>query len=89
MKLVLQRQDFIRLLFLSKKISKKAINEEGLEASKVLYYKFLVRYYIQEKDLLEAAKAYQIIYDLLHKASKDEQLIAQLDPNQTDRKMAF
>ena len=58
MKLVLQRQDFIRLLFLSKKINKKSIDEPGLEASKILYYKFLVRFYAQEKDLLNAAKAY-------------------------------
>jgi len=58
MKLVLQRQDFIRLLFLSKKINKKSIDEPGLEASKILYYKFLVRFYVQEKDLLNAAKAY-------------------------------
>jgi 26S proteasome regulatory subunit N5 len=31
MKLVLLRQDFVRLQILSKKISKKAINEAGLE----------------------------------------------------------
>jgi len=68
MKLVLQRQDYIRLLFLSKKINKRLIDEPGLEASKILYYKFLVRYYVQEKDMLNAAKSYQTIYDALAKA---------------------
>ena len=89
MKLVLQRQDFIRLLFLSKKINTKMIGEPGLEANKVLYYKFLVRYHVQEKDLISAAKAYQIIYDALNAASKDETLIAALDPTQSDRKSSF
>jgi len=32
MKLVLLRQDFVRLQILSKKISKKAISEAGLES---------------------------------------------------------
>ncbi len=58
MKLVLLRQDYVRLQILSRKINKKSIDEAGLEANKVLYYKFLVRYYIHEKDLLNAAKAY-------------------------------
>ena len=31
MKLVLERQDYVRLQILSKKISKKAISEKGLE----------------------------------------------------------
>lgn len=82
MKLVLQRQDYIRLLFLSKKINKRLIDEKGLEASKILYYKFLVRYYVQEKDMLNASKSYQTIYDALAKAQQtDEKLIAALDGN--------
>ena len=89
MKLVLQRQDWIRLLFLSKKINDKSISEKGLEASKVLFYKFMVRYYVQEKDLLNAAKAYRTIYDTLKKASEDEALIAGLDPQGLDRKFSF
>ena len=68
MKLVLLRQDFVRLQILSKKISKKAINEAGLEQQKVANFKFLVRYYINEKDLLNASKAYQTIYDTFNKS---------------------
>jgi 26S proteasome regulatory subunit N5 len=71
MKLVLLRQDYVRLQILSKKISKKSINEPGLESSKVLYYKFLVRYYINEKDLLNTSKSYQTIYDTFNKAQSD------------------
>lgn len=58
MKLVLLRQDYVRLQILSKKINKKSIDEAGLETSKILYFKYLVRYYIHEKDLFNASKAY-------------------------------
>ena len=40
----------------------------------------MVRYYVQEKELLNAAKAYRTIYDALKEASEDEALIAGLDP---------
>ena len=80
MKLVLQRQDWIRLLFLSKKINDKSISEKGLEAQKVLFYKFMVRYYVQEKDLISAAKSYRTIFDTLKASSTDETLKQSLDP---------
>jgi 26S proteasome regulatory subunit N5 len=89
MKLVLLRQDFVRLQILSKKISKKAISEAGLESQKVIYYKFLVRYYIHEKDLLNASKAYQTIYDTFNKAQSDEALLASIDPSGSERKASF
>lgn len=50
MKLVLMRQDYVRVHILGKKINSKQINEAGLEAHKILYYKYMVRYYIHEKD---------------------------------------
>lgn len=89
MKLVLMRQDYVRLQILAKKINKKSIDEAGLEASKILYFKFMVRYYVQEKDLLNACKSYQIIYDALHKATSDEALIQSLDASGAERKSSF
>lgn len=58
MKLVLARNDFVRCQILSRKISKKHINEAGLEEQKIRYFTFMVRYYIHEKLHLEVAKAY-------------------------------
>lgn len=89
MKLVLQRQDYVRLQILSKKISKKSIDEAGLETSKILYYRYLVRYYVHEKDLFAAAKAYQTIYDALNKAASDDKLIEAMDQSGQERKLAF
>ena len=55
MKLVLMRQDYVRLQILSRKISKKAIGEKGLEQQKIDYYNFMVKYYVHEKETLKAA----------------------------------
>jgi len=63
MKLVLIRRDFVRCQILSRKISKKHINEKGLEKQKVQYYRYMVQYYIHERMTLDSAKAFQIIYD--------------------------
>lgn len=83
------RQDYVRLQILAKKINKKSIDEEGLESCKILYYKYLVRYYVHEKDLLNACKSYQTIYDSLHKAASDDALIQALDASGADRKSSF
>lgn len=58
MKLVLLRQDYVRLQILSKKINRKSMNEKGFETSKILFYHYLVKYYVHEKDMLNAAKSY-------------------------------
>ena len=71
MKLVLIRQDYVRCQILSKKISTKAISEAGLESSKIQYFKYLVRYYIHEKEMLSASKAYQTIYNTVSKADPE------------------
>ena len=66
------RQDYVRLQILSRKISKKAIGEKGLEQQKIDYYNFMVKYYVHEKETLEAAKAYQTIYDTINKTPVEE-----------------
>lgn len=87
MKLVLLRNDYVRCHILSKKISKKAIDESGLEAAKVLYYKFMVRYYIHERELLQASKCYQTIFNTLNRA-KDQtaEMRMKLDPTGEETK---
>lgn len=83
MKLVLARRDFVRCQILSRKISKKHLNEKGLEGAKVRYYRFMVQYYVHERMTLDTAKAFQLIYDTLS-ANADE-----LDPSNTERTPAF
>lgn len=83
MKLVLQRRDFVRCQILSRKISKKHLNERGLEKQKVQYYMFLVQYFVHEKQSLETAKAFQIIYDTQNAAPEE------LDPSGQERLASF
>ncbi len=63
MKLVLLRKDFVRCQILSRKISKKNLNQEGYEALKIQFYEFMVMYFIHEKMHLDTAKAFQTMYD--------------------------
>ena len=77
----------MRLQILSRKISNRAINEAGLEDCKIQYFKFMVRYFIHEKEMLEASKAYQTIYDTINKATPE--LTKELDPTGGERKLAF
>jgi len=87
MKLVLQRNDFVRLQILSRKISKKAINEKGLETQKIQYFTFLVKYYINEKEIMDVARSYQTIFETYSKA--EEALRATLDPTGELKAKAF
>jgi len=58
MKLVLMREDFVRCQILSRKISRKHLNEKGLEKYKIQYYHYMVAYYVHEKMHFEIAKSY-------------------------------
>jgi len=87
MKLVLLRQDFVRCQILSRKISKKAISEVGLEAQKIQYFSNMVQYHVYEKELLNAAKDFQIIFDVYNKA--DAELTAKLDSTGEKKSLAF
>ena len=48
-----------------------------------------MRYYIQEKDTLNASKAYQIIYDTFNKVQADQDLISKIDQTGSERKSSF
>ena len=87
MKLVLARQDYIRTQILSRKITKRGLAEEGLEALKIQYYGFMVRYYVHEKESMETCRAYQIIYDTINKSSDETK--AKIDADGSARKTAF
>ena len=84
MKLVLLRKDWVRLQILSRKISRRHMNEKGLEKLKIEYFQNMIRYYIHEKMTLDCAKSFQIIYDTLVADEKNE-----IDPAGTQKKTSF
>jgi len=87
MKLVLMRKDFVRCQILSKKVSKRHLGEKGLEKLKIQYFLYMIEYYIHEKMILEAAKAYQTIFDAINKAEGD--LATELNTDGTLKDRAF
>lgn len=64
MRLVLVRNDYIRLPIIAKKINPKILNADvELRDLKVKYYEFLIIHYLHEEDYLELANCYQNILD--------------------------
>lgn len=59
------RKDWVRLQILSRKISKRHMNEKGLESLKIEYFRYMTLYYIHEKMTLDAAKAFLTMYDTM------------------------
>lgn len=81
------RRDFVRCQILSRKISKRHLNEKGLEKLKIQYYQFMIQYYVHEKMILDCAKAYQTMFDTINKAEPD--LAKELDEDDTLKNKFF
>lgn len=68
---VLNVKDYVRTQIISKKISRKHIADAGFETMKIVYYQYQVQYWIHEKNHMEVAKAYQIIFDTITDTAKE------------------
>lgn len=67
MRIMIKKQDYVRLYIISKKINKKNIEDAGLEDLKILFYGYLVIYFNHENKFLEAAECYKHIFDTYEK----------------------
>jgi 26S proteasome regulatory subunit N5 len=85
LKLVLKRKDYVRTQIILKKISKKGLNDKDLEKIKINYYSQIIEFYNHEKDTLEVAKCYQIIYDTMVKAEENKECNLEFDPKEKSR----
>jgi len=63
MRLCLDKKDYIKAQILSKKISRKAIQEADFQDLKLRYYLLMVRFYSHDSKFLEICKCYQSMYD--------------------------
>eukprot|EP00916_Digyalum_oweni_P005864 GHVL01010160.1.p1 GENE.GHVL01010160.1~~GHVL01010160.1.p1 ORF type:complete len:478 (+),score=109.44 GHVL01010160.1:83-1516(+) len=63
MRLMLLKEDFIRVQIISKKIAPKLLDSDDLRDIKIRYYKYLVELYLHDKDYLNVAKSLYHIYD--------------------------
>jgi 26S proteasome regulatory subunit N5 len=64
MRLVLLRNDYIRLPIIAKKINPKILNaDESLKDLKLRYYEYLILHYLHEEDYVEVSNCYNYIID--------------------------
>jgi len=65
MKILLSKGDFIRTLIVGNKINRRHLNDSGLEKQKIEFFRYMIQYYIQEKQYLEVSKSFKILYDFI------------------------
>ena len=70
MRIMIKKQDYVRLYIISKKINRKSIDEAGLEDLKILFYSYLIFYYVHELKFLETAECYKQIFETLNKSEE-------------------
>ena len=63
MKILLMKEDYIRVMIVSNKINKRHLNEEGLEKLKFEFFELMIRYYTHEEKFIDASKSFKILYD--------------------------
>lgn len=67
------KKDYIRMFILAKKIEPKHLHEKGLEEQKIRYHQLMILYYLYERNYLEIANSYKIIYDCLNENNSIEE----------------
>jgi len=70
MKILIVKEDWIRLMIVSRKINTKYLEIEDLEDLTIVYYSYLFILHKQDKAYLDASRALKKIYDLLKANSK-------------------
>jgi len=63
MRLCLAKKDYVRAQIISRKISKRALEDKEFQDIKVKYYILMVEYYAHEGKYLEICRCYQQIYN--------------------------
>lgn len=75
MRILLSKGDFTRTLIVGNKINRRHLDEPGLETQKIQFYKFMIRYYSEEKQFIDVAKSYKTLFDFVkHLDSKYREL---------------
>lgn len=64
---MIKKQDYVRLIIISRKINKKNIEDAGIEDLKITFYAYLAIYYTHENKFFENAECFKAIYDTLRK----------------------
>jgi 26S proteasome regulatory subunit N5 len=63
MRLVLDKNDYVRAMIISKKITPKSLLEKDHQDLKIRFYNLMIRYYTEQSDYLEICRSHQAIYN--------------------------
>ncbi|KAG2374605.1 hypothetical protein C9374_010665 [Naegleria lovaniensis] len=72
-RLCLEKQDYVRAVIVSKKITKKSISEVDHQDLKIRYYELMIRFYSQKKQYLDIFRSYQQIFTTPSIQSNDDE----------------
>lgn len=70
MKIMIKKEDFVRLYIISKKINEQNLGDDEIADIKISYYSYMAIYHNHENNFLEASKCYRIIWETLKKTKK-------------------
>ena len=65
MRVLIQKEDYIRTLIVSNKTNRKHLNDDNLLKLKLEFYQLMIMYYLHEKIFIDVAKCYKVIYDFI------------------------
>jgi 26S proteasome regulatory subunit N5 len=67
MKIMIKKQDFIRLFIISQKINPKTLDDDNICDLKAQYYAYLITYFNNQNLYLKCVESYKQIFDTLVK----------------------
>lgn len=59
MKIMVRKNDMVRLMIISKKLTAAAMDDKKIVDLKMQYYAYMISYYNSEKEWLEVSKCYK------------------------------
>jgi 26S proteasome regulatory subunit N5 len=84
MRVLLQKEDYIRTLIVSNKINRKHLNDDNLMKLKLEFYQLMIMYYLHERIFIDVAKCYKVIYDFIREIELKLTNSTVMDPKYVD-----
>jgi len=63
MKIMIKKNDYVRLSIVSNKIQRKNLEDKEIYDLKVLYYSYIIEYHNHTNEYLNASTSYKNIFD--------------------------
>jgi len=70
MKIMIKKEDYVRLYIISKKINENNLNDDEIADIKIAFYSYLAIYHNHMNNYLDIARCYRIIWETLKVTKK-------------------